>query len=116
MGLSAISLSTSSPATQSGQATSQSELKALESQEEQIQKKITELNKDKSISSEEKEKQIQAYQAQLQTIEARIQQIKQKQAEAEKSKLQQAESGQESNAQPEDLGASLTPGSVDIEV
>ena len=88
-----------------------------EKQKEQIQEKINELNKEKTMSSEEKEKAIQTYQAQIQTIDARIQQIKQKQAEAEKNNAQQqAPTDKDPAAQAAAPAKPLTRGNVDIEI
>jgi DNA repair exonuclease SbcCD ATPase subunit len=91
VGVSAIGQST---VVQTGQGSqnSQTEIRNLERQKEQIQQKINDLNQDKTVSSKEKQQEIQLYEVQMQTIDARIQQLEQSQIKVTTASKQQDDS------------------------
>ena len=71
--------SVSNTASASGSGNPQSTIASLERQLTKVEKKISEVSRDKSLSAEAKQEELALYQEQEQLIEAQIQQIQQQQ-------------------------------------
>jgi hypothetical protein len=79
MAVGSIGSSSISGSSATGGANAQATIAALERQLAQIEKKISNVARDSSLSADQKQQELALYQAQAQLIEAQIQQLQQAQ-------------------------------------
>lgn len=96
---------------QSSQSTD-TQIKALEKQKQQIQEQINKINQDKQTKAEDKQKQVQLLQNQIQTLDAQIQQLEQRQSESGSNQ----QGGTAAASKQSSIEQQLARQSIDIQV